>query len=70
MSFDNKMKEKIRRRQSYKMFKEILECFRNSEVEGLLQVFYQLDKKQAFHSATHARYASESLHVLLKDEKY
>jgi hypothetical protein len=66
---DIKKLEKIRKRQSYKMFKGILEAFDESTYKGMASIYHMMNNQYMFRTQTRADYALESLIQLLKDNK-
>lgn len=64
-----KKEDKIRNRQSYKLFKEWFEFLKANPTESaiLKKLFYLLNSRCAFGSETNANYAWESLELLIKD---
>ena len=62
-------KDKIRNRESYKMFLTISVAFDISKKTGLEKVYDIMDNKSMFGSKTNALYARESLNQLLKTYK-
>ena len=67
---DKLKKAQIRKRQSYKDFKDLLEVIKNAKFkyEILRAVYNLMDRKRAFNYAKHSVFAEESIEQLIKDE--
>ena len=62
--------DKIRKRKSYMEFKDILDSIRNESSDVVLwKIYKMLDSRNAFGSKTASDYTSESISLLIKDEK-